>query len=518
MTRASIIVIGVGDDGLSDRQRRALAGCRCLIAGERLRPLAAGLDIPVVPVTPLKRALAAIGEHLPLGDVGVLASGDPLFFGIGRTLLQNFAPEQLAFLPALSTVQQACARFRLPWDDARIISLHGRTTSKADVTDHGVGQVASAGTAIPASTREPARSPLSAVFRDRLQADWWSATGALLTAPKTIIFTDGRRSPDVIAARLRDYLTLVGAEQVLAATRVLVAENLGGPEERLTTGSLDDIAGQRFAPLNIMILLRAEGSVNVQQLAGPGEHRQEPASGDGEPASKVAGKLAAAGPSNGPAKATAELPAALGLRAEEIRHSRGLITKDEVRAVTLHKLRLPAAGVFWDLGAGSGSVSLEASRLAPGLAVYAVERREEELANIKANIVNLAAFTIRPVAGEAPAALAALPDPDRIFIGGSGGCLAEILAAALPRLRPGGRVVINGVTAATKAQAPLLLHQHGCTVEVTEVSISRRWETVTSPADATGTTGTADPAGTAAADPGTEIRLNPISIICGQKQ
>lgn len=485
MTQASIIVIGVGDDGLSDRQHRALAGCRCLVAGERLRPLAAGLNIPVVPVTPLKRALAAIGEHLPLGDVGVLASGDPLFFGIGRTLLQNFAPEQLEFLPALSTVQQACARFRLPWDDARIISLHGRATGEADVTEHGL-----------------------------------PATGTLLTAPKTIIFTDGRRSPNVIAARLRDYLALVGAEQVLAATRVLVAENLGGPEERLTTGSLDDIAERRFAPLNIMILLRAEGSVNVQQFTGPGEHRQESTSGDGEPASKVAGKLAADGPSNGPATADAELPAALGLRAEEIHHSRGLITKDEVRAVTLHKLRLPAAGVFWDLGAGSGSVSLEASRLAPGLAVYAVERREEELANIKANIVNLAAFTIRPVAGEAPAALAALPDPDRIFIGGSGGRLAEILAAALPRLRPGGRVVINGVTAATREQAPQLLHQHGCPVEVTEVSISRRWETVTSPADTTGTTGTTDTAasaGTAAAGTGTETRLNPISIICGHK-
>lgn len=470
MTQASIIVIGVGDDGLSDRQRQALAGCRCLIAGERLRPLAAGLDIPVVPVTPLKRALAAIGEHLTQGDVGVLASGDPLFFGIGRTLLQNFAPEQLEFLPALSTVQQACARFRLPWDDARIISLHGRATGEAD----------------------------------RLLS-----TGALLTAPKTIIFTDGHYSPDMIAHRLRDYLALVDADGLLAATRLLVAENLGGPEERLTAGSLDDIAGQRFAPLNIMILLRAEESVNVQQLTGPGDHRQESTSGDGEPASKVAGKLAAAGPRNGPATATADLPAALGLGAEEIRHSRGLITKDEVRAVTLHKLRLPATGVFWDIGAGSGSVSLEASRLAPGLAVYAVERREEELANIKANIVNLAAFTIRPVAGEAPAALAALPDPDRIFIGGSGGRLAEILAAALPRLRPGGRVVINGVTAATKAQAPQLLHQHGCPVEVTEVSISRRWEADASPASA---------AGTATAGTGTETRLNPISIICGQKQ
>ncbi|ADH86279.1 bifunctional cobalt-precorrin-7 (C(5))-methyltransferase/cobalt-precorrin-6B (C(15))-methyltransferase [Desulfurivibrio alkaliphilus] len=429
MTTTSIIVIGVGDQGLSDRQLRALAGCRCLVAGERHRPLVAGLQIPVVPVTPLKGALTAIKEHLPQGKVGVLASGDPLFFGIGRTLLHHFAPEQLEFMPALSTVQQACARFRLPWDDARVISLHGREAGETDLLLN---------------------------------------TGALLAAPKTIIFTDGRRSPDLIATRLRDYLALVGADRLLAATRVLVAENLGGAGERLITGSLGEIAGQRFAPLNIMVLQRAAES------AGGG-------------------------------RISADLPAALGLQTEEIRHSRGLITKDEVRAVTLHKLRLPATGVCWDIGAGSGSVSLEASRLAPGLAIYAVERRAEELANIKANIVKLAAYTIRPVAGEAPAALAALPDPDRIFIGGSGGRLAEILAAALPRLRPGGRVVINGVTAATKEEAPRLLRRHGCPVEVTEVSISRRWETDAITADDT-------------AGAGTATRLNPINIICGHKQ
>ncbi|HDO29451.1 MAG TPA: precorrin-6Y C5,15-methyltransferase (decarboxylating) subunit CbiT, partial [Desulfobacteraceae bacterium] len=163
----------------------------------------------------------------------------------------------------------------------------------------------------------------------------------------------------------------------------------------------------------------------------------------------------------------------LGLSEAEISHSRGLITKDEVRAATLHRLGLPGTGVFWDVGAGSGSVSIEAARLCPGLHLFAVEKEEEQLANIRKNIARFETFNVQPVAGSAPAVLAGLPDPDRVFIGGSGGRLAEIIEVAAGRLQGAGRIVVNCVTGRTRKEAPELLHRHGCRVRMSELQISR---------------------------------------------
>jgi precorrin-6Y C5,15-methyltransferase (decarboxylating) len=115
----------------------------------------------------------------------------------------------------------------------------------------------------------------------------------------------------------------------------------------------------------------------------------------------------------------------------------GLVTKAEVRAVALGKLALPAGGVVWDVGAGSGSVAIEIAAIAPGLRVVAVERRADDIRRIEAN-VHAHGATLEVVHGEAPGALDALPDPDRVFVGGGG---IAVLDAALVRLRPGGRLV-----------------------------------------------------------------------------
>jgi precorrin-6Y C5,15-methyltransferase (decarboxylating) len=115
----------------------------------------------------------------------------------------------------------------------------------------------------------------------------------------------------------------------------------------------------------------------------------------------------------------------------------GLVTKAEVRAVALGKLAVPDAGVVWDVGAGSGSVAIEVAALAPGLRVVAVERGEQDVGRIKAN-AHSHRVRIEVVHGEAPDALGALPDPDRVFVGGGG---PPVLDAVLARLRSGGRVV-----------------------------------------------------------------------------
>ncbi len=123
-----------------------------------------------------------------------------------------------------------------------------------------------------------------------------------------------------------------------------------------------------------------------------------------------------------------------GLTEDSIEHSRGLITKNEVRAATLHQLQLPAEGIFWDVGAGSGSLSIEAARSNPQLTVYAIEHKEEEIDNIKNNIVKFDCYNIVPVFGKAPESLVHLPDPNRVFIGGSSGSLPGIVELLDKRL------------------------------------------------------------------------------------
>ena len=128
---------------------------------------------------------------------------------------------------------------------------------------------------------------------------------------------------------------------------------------------------------------------------------------------------------------------AFGLPEDRYAHRASMITKSEVRAAVLARLRLPPSrGVLWDVGAGSGSVALEAAQLAPWLTVVAVETRPDDAARVRDNARRLG-VAIRVVEGAAPIALTALPDPDRVFVGGGG---LAVVDAALARLRPGGVV------------------------------------------------------------------------------
>ena len=122
---------------------------------------------------------------------------------------------------------------------------------------------------------------------------------------------------------------------------------------------------------------------------------------------------------------------------------KGQITKREVRAVALYSLGLRADSLVWDIGAGTGSVSVEAGLIASQGRVYAIERDQESLPLLEQNIARWGASNVQAVAGEAPQVLAELPDPDSVFIGGSGGHLDLIIDEAAGRLKPGGHLVIN---------------------------------------------------------------------------
>lgn len=383
-----VYLLGINADELTTAQKKLVSRCSCVVATGRHTGLITPGNLEIIPMAPVKEMLLTVAQKLETVDVAILASGDPLFYGIGRKLLQTFKQEEVEIYPGVSSMQLAFARFKEPWDDAVFVSLHGRES----------GNLA------------------------RL----------LLAHRKVFVLTDRDNSPAMIAKTMLAHLQRCGQKALADEYEVFVGENLGLADEKLTRGSLDEIAGLNFGDLNVMILKKQ---------------------------SNTEGR---------------EVSFSFGLMEEEIAHSRGLITKNEVRAATLHTLRLPSIGVFWDIGAGSGSISLEAARLCPQLDVFAVERHPQEVANIKTNICRFGLHNITLIRGEAPAMLTDLPAPDRVFVGGSGGSLQEIIKFAALRLADHGRVVINGVTGKTQKTAPALLHDCGLKVTISEMSITRK--------------------------------------------
>ncbi len=242
---------------------------------------------------------------------------------------------------------------------------------------------------------------------------------------KIAILTDRKNTPTAIAAGIFNSLP----PALGSSLKVYVCEKLGYPDEKVIQETLEDIAKMSFSDPNVVIVQR-------------------------------------------PIACDAPCTIRYGLKADEIQHCRGMITKDEVRAVTIHKLRLPRAGVFWDVGAGSGSVSIEAARMCPESSIFAIEKKDEQKANIKANKTKFNTGSVEIVAGEAPEALKELPAPHRVFIGGSGGKLKDIVDF-IGEKTPCEVVVINAATLETLNEAILHLEDHSFAVEVSEISVSR---------------------------------------------
>ncbi len=381
MSGEPLIVVGIGQDGvagLNPQARRLLEEAHVLAGAPRhlaLFPTFLGQQI-VLEGEP-GRWVEKLGTRARHQKTVVLATGDPLFYGIGRLLLEAFSPDELVFIPHVSSIALAFARIKEPWHDARVISLHGR----------------------PATTLLPALER-----RD----------------PKIAIFTDATNHPAAIARMICD--KGLGTHYIL-----WVCENLGGVGERVSRWLPADLKTAEFARLNVVVLMA----------------RQETDASDAPPAAAPPFRLPLLG-----------LPeTALRHRGEEGGGQRGLITKREVRVQALCYLELHAGDVCWDIGAGSGAVALDAARLSPTLSVFAVERAAEALGYLNENLVALGPQNIRLIAGEAPACLADLPDPDAVFIGGSGGRLLAILEHVTQRLKPGGRLVLSCITLETLAQA-----------------------------------------------------------------
>ncbi len=239
--------------------------------------------------------------------------------------------------------------------------------------------------------------------------------------PRLGILTDRDHTP----ARIAQTLLQAG----LADCRAIVAENLGRPEERLTDTCLSALPGMDFGPLNVLLLIRER---------------------DWQPRPTFAPR---------PDEAYA--------------HRRGLITKADVRALSLARLALRETDIAWDVGAGSGAVSLEMAELAWRGQVFAVEQDEENQDYIQENIRRFGALNVTVVPGRAPAALVDLPRPTAVFIGGTGGQMEAILAQVGRAAEPGCRVVMNLATLENLNQALGLMESLGWSPQLTQVNLAQ---------------------------------------------
>lgn len=158
---------------------------------------------------------------------------------------------------------------------------------------------------------------------------------------------------------------------------------------------------------------------------------------------------------------------------EQRKPLRGQITKREVRAVSLYALGLRPDSIVWDVGAGTGSVAVEAALIAHRGLVYAIERDEASIELLQSNVDKWGSGNLRVVAGEAPGVLDGLEDPDSVFIGGSGGRLADILDAGARRLKPGGRIVVNLAVLERTQETIKKLKDLGFTTDLSMVNSSR---------------------------------------------
>ena len=165
----------------------------------------------------------------------------------------------------------------------------------------------------------------------------------------------------------------------------------------------------------------------------------------------------------------------LGIADEEFIRQDVPMTKQEIRILSLVKAQIAPDAVVYDIGAGTGSISIEAARLAPQGQVYAIERSSEGIGLIRANAANFAVKNVTVIQAEAPEGLADLPEADAILIGGSGGNLQEILTEVTPKLKASGRLVLNCITVQTLMQCIEFMREHSDTYiyEAIQVQVTR---------------------------------------------
>jgi precorrin-6B C5,15-methyltransferase / cobalt-precorrin-6B C5,C15-methyltransferase len=348
-----LAVVGIGEDGvagLSGAARTLIDIAEVLVGGARHLAMAPKTGAErIVWDSPLADTIDKIAARRGQ-RVTVLASGDPMWYGVGAVLARRFPREEIAIVPQPSAFSLAAARLGWPLAECATVSLHGR--------------------------------PLDSLRLQLMPAHW------------VLALSEDGGTPAAVA-RL---LTLLG----WGPSRLTVFSHLGGPREAVVAGEARCWGERRVADLN---------TIAIECRAGPG------------------------------ARAFSRLA---GLPDDAFEHD-GQLTKREVRAATLAALAPLAGETLWDVGAGCGSIAIEWLRAGKGVTAVAVERNPARAAAIARNAASLGVPGLRVVVGSAPEAIASLPRPDAIFVGGGIGA-PEMLPSLWAALPPGGRLVANVVT------------------------------------------------------------------------
>lgn len=387
MRQVYLIGIGMGNpDLLTVRARKIIERSDCLIGAKRMLEAVQKICRPEAERTASfqNEEIARLIDRQPQGSfISVLLSGDVGFYSGAKKLcgaLREMKEVSLELIPGISSLQYLCAKLETAWDDVTVVSVHGRE-----------GKVAS----------------------------------ALRQAGKVFVLTGSNQT----AGQVCEVLCREG----LGKAQVWVGEHLSYPQEKLTGGTAEELAGRQFDPLAAMLI-----------TAAPTPSRSYPAIG---------------------------LDDAEFLRGDEGKPIP--MTKQEIRAVAVSRLHIQPAFCVYDVGAGTGSVTVEASLLARGGRVFAVEKNPKAVEQLRRNLKHFSLTNVEVVEGTAPAALSELPAPDAVFIGGSSGNIEEIVRLCLAK-NPQVRIVATAITLETVAQ--LLEAARGLpevSLEISQISAAR---------------------------------------------
>jgi precorrin-6Y C5,15-methyltransferase (decarboxylating) len=371
-------VIGIGEDGIEALPRALqslIEGAELIVGGERHLAMATQARAEKKSwASPLSLTLDEIRSRRGR-PVVVLATGDPMHFGIGVALAKCVPSGEMVVYPHVSAFSLAAARMRWPLADTECLTIHGR--------------------------------PLELL------------AGAVAPGRRLLLLSHDGTSPADVAERLTE-LGYGGSE-------ITVLEHMGGAKERVYAGRADAWSHPRAADLNTLAV----------------ECR-----------------------ANADARALSLTP---GLPDDAFQHD-GQLTKREIRAATLSALRPLPGQLLWDVGAGCGSIAIEWLRTHRSLSAIAIESDPMRQGLIEANAAALGTPHLRLVEGTAPQAYEGLPEPDAIFIGGG---LSDrgVVEGAWERLKQGGRLVANAVTAEGEAHLFALRGKLGG--EMTRLSVAR---------------------------------------------
>jgi len=406
-----IYIIGIGVEGKSSLSQRALGlieGAGVLIGGRRHlacfpefqgKKIAIGSDL-----SEIVKVITLNSELRTPNLIVILATGDPNFFGIADFIIKKIGRELVEIIPNVSTMQEAFARVKESWNDARFLSVHGR------------GKV---------------RSQESGV---RSQKD---IIDEIVYYDKVGIFTDPDNTPAKIAKALLN--------KDIDNYKAYVCEDLGTEQERVTAGSLKQIIKKRFSPLNVMVLIRSQES-GVRGQREKAFH-----------ASRI----------------THTHHGIFGIPDSSFSHSNGMITKEEIRVIAISKLKLKNNSIVWDIGAGCGSISIEAALLARKGKIFAIEKEKSRVIHIEKNKKRFAISNLEIIHRNAPDCLKELPLPDAVFIGGGGEDIGKILAVCSKKLTVRGRIVVNAITLDTLKTATDFFKKANWDTETVSVNIAK---------------------------------------------